>query len=72
MPTNIVRIIPEVSVRLQLEILELVPHIRANDEYLHEIPEPVRQLYANKKIESKKCLLSYLVNDLVDICVSYY
>jgi Tfp pilus assembly protein PilF len=69
---NIVRLIPKVFLEQQLEILELVPQIRTTDEYFNRISIAARTLFLGKKMEMTRCLSNYLINDLVDICLSYY
>jgi tetratricopeptide (TPR) repeat protein len=70
--TNIVRLIPKVFQEQQLDILELVPQIRTTDEYFNRISIATRTLFLGKKMEMTRCLSNYLIDDLVDICLSYY
>ena len=69
---NIVRLIPILDREQQLEILESVGQIRTIYEYYMALPIDVRKLFVDKQAEMTKCLSNYLINDLVNICVSYY
>ena len=69
---RIIAIIPKLSPKEQLDILESVPLIRTNDGLFDLIPIAVHYLYMNKKMKMLRYLSRYLIDDIVDICLSYY
>jgi hypothetical protein len=69
---RIINIVPKLSQEQQLEILETVSLTRTNDELFHSIPRTVHQLYMDKKIQISRYLSYHLIDDIADICLSYY
>jgi tetratricopeptide (TPR) repeat protein len=65
-------IIQKVSNKTQLEILELVPEIRATDAYFNELQREVYFRYTNKKVEMAQRLACHLNGDVIGICLEYY
>ena len=64
-------IIPTVSPELQLEILELVPQLRTVNKII-QIPPIVYFSFVDKKMKISRLLSKYFIDDIADICLSYY
>jgi tetratricopeptide (TPR) repeat protein len=69
---KISEIIPKVSYKMQLEVLESIPIVRNNSTYFHMISHTTHIMFMNKKIKMCQYLSYYLIREVVDICLNFY